>query len=297
MAFVELKLQIEKDVADALDELLLDHGALAVTYEDAEDHPILEPGPGETPLWQQIVLTALFDDDIDTEATLASLQNSPIWPAGGHARFQPVADQDWVRAWMDRFKPEAFGKRLWVCPSWHPVPAEATVPLLLDPGLAFGTGSHPTTRLCLQWLDGADLDGKHVLDYGCGSGILAIAAGKLGAGRLTAIDNDPQALLATRENAARNAIDPELLTVALPPLADDFRCDVIVANILAEPLRQLAPAFARWLPAGGKLVLSGLLAEQGAELQQRYGRWFDNLVSTQHEDWIRLDGVRNNEPA
>ncbi len=297
MAFVELKLQIEQAIADALDELLLEHGALAVTYEDAEDNPILEPGPGETPLWQQIVLTALFDGDTDTEALLAGLQSSELWPAGGHARFQPVADQDWVRAWMDRFKPEAFGTRLWVCPSWHPIPAEATVPLLLDPGLAFGTGSHPTTRLCLQWLDAAALDGKHVLDYGCGSGILAIAAGKLGASQLTAIDNDPQALLATRENAARNQIDPAMLTVALPPLPSDFRCDVIVANILAEPLRQLAPAFAQWLPAGGKLVLSGLLAEQGAELQQRYRPWFDNLVITQHDDWIRLAGVRNSRAA
>lgn len=295
MAFVELKLQIEKSVADALDELLQVHDALAVTFEDAEDKPILEPGPGETPLWQQIVLTALFDGDTDTEALLASLQSSELWPANAHARFAPVADQDWVRAWMDRFKPEPFGKRLWVCPSWVPVPVEAVVPLLLDPGLAFGTGSHPTTRLCLQWLDGADLGGKHVLDYGCGSGILAIAAGKLGAGKLTAIDNDPQALLATRENAERNRIDPAMLTVALPPLADDFRCEVIVANILAAPLRELAPAFARWLPAGGHVVLSGLLAEQGREMQERYQRWFDNLVITQHEDWIRLDGVRNTQ--
>lgn len=292
MAFVELKIQAPKPEAEILDELLMELGALAITMVDAEDQPILEPGPGETPLWDQIVLTALFDSEADTDGVLALLMATEHWPADGHARWQPVPDQDWVRAWMDRFQPMPFGRRLWVCPSWQPVPAEAEVPLLLDPGLAFGTGSHPTTRLCLEWLDSADLAGKHVLDYGCGSGILAIAAGKLGARMLTGIDNDPQALLASRENAARNGIGPDQLTLALPPLAEDFRCDIIVANILAEPLRQLAPAFAGWLPAGGELVLSGLLAHQAGELCERYAPWFDKLTVSQCEDWIRISGVR-----
>ncbi len=292
MAFIELKLQLQREQADTLSDWLDEAGALAVTMVDAEDQPILEPGPGQTPLWEQLVLTALFDAEVDCEAIAAHLMAHCDWPAGTALRWQAVPDQDWIRVWMDRFQPMPFGRRLWVCPSWHPVPAEAQVALLLDPGLAFGTGTHPTTRLCLEWLDSADLNGKHVLDYGCGSGILAIAAAKLGAARLTAIDNDPQALLATRENAARNAVDLASASVALPPLADDFRCDVIVANILAEPLRALAPSFAQWLPCGGKIVLSGLLATQGDELIQRYQAWFDDLQIDQIEDWIRLSGIR-----
>lgn len=293
MSFIELKIQVNKTQAEALDELLMEFGSLAVTLEDAEDQPILEPGPGETPLWQQIVLTALFDSDIDREATLAAIQADEAWPAGAHARFQAVPDQDWVRAWMDRFQPMPFGTKLWVCPSWRPIPAEAKVPLLLDPGLAFGTGTHSTTRLCLEWLDSADLSGKHVLDFGCGSGILAIAAGKLGAAKLTALDNDPQALIATRENAERNGIAADQIDIQLPPLAEGFHCDVILANILAEPLRQLAPLFATVLKPGGALVLSGLLAEQADELLARYQPWFDSLAVSQHEDWIRIDGKRN----
>ncbi len=292
MAFIELKLQLHRNQADTLSDWLDELGALAVTMVDAEDNPILEPGPGQTPLWEQLVLTALFDADIDRDATAAHLMAHVDWPAGTALRWQAVADQDWVRVWMDRFQPMPFGRRLWVCPSWHPIPAEATVPLLLDPGLAFGTGTHPTTRLCLEWLDGADLQGKHVLDYGCGSGILAIAAAKLGAARLTAIDNDPQALLATRENAQRNQVALDHAEIALPPLAENFQCDVIVANILAEPLRALAPSFATWLPKGGKLVLSGLLATQGEEMCQRYAGWFDDLQIHQHEDWIRISGTR-----
>jgi ribosomal protein L11 methyltransferase len=292
MAFIELKLQLQREHADTLSDWLDDLGALAVTMVDAEDNPILEPGPGQTPLWEQLVLTALFDAEVDTDAIAAGLSAHVDWPAGTALRWQAVPDQDWIRVWMDRFQPKPFGRRLWVCPSWHPVPAEAEVPLLLDPGLAFGTGSHPTTQLCLEWLDGADLNNQHVLDYGCGSGILAIAAAKLGAAQLTAIDNDPQALLATRENAQRNNVALDSMNIALPPLNDNFHCDVIVANILAEPLRALAPSFANWLASGGHLVLSGLLAEQGQEMCARYSQWFDHLTITQESDWIRIHGIR-----
>lgn len=297
MSFIELKIQVNKAQAESLDDVLMEFGALAVTLEDAEDQPILEPGPGETPLWQQIVLTVLFDAEIDREATLANLQASDAWPKDAVARFKAVDDQDWVRAWMDRFQPMQFGHRLWVCPSWRPIPESAQVALLLDPGLAFGTGTHPTTRLCLEWLDGADLHNAHVLDYGCGSGILAIAAAKLGAATLTALDNDPQALIATKENAERNGVTLENIEICLPPLAENFHCDVVLANILAEPLRQLAPQFAKILRPSGHLVLSGLLAEQGEELIARYRPWFDNLRIVQLDDWIRIDGRRNHTDA
>lgn len=297
MSFIELKIQVNKAQAESLDDVLMTFGALAVTLEDAEDQPILEPGPGETPLWQQIVLTVLFDAEIDRESTLAALQSSDAWPKNAVARFTAVEDQDWIRVWMDRFQAMQFGRRLWVCPSWRPVPAEAEVSLLLDPGLAFGTGTHPTTRLCLEWLDSAELGNAHVLDYGCGSGILAIGAAKLGAAKLTALDNDPQALIATKENAERNGVALQNIDICLPPLYEHFQCDVILANILAEPLRQLAPQFARVLPPGGYLVLSGLLAEQGEELIARYRPWFDNLRIVQLDDWIRIDGRRNHTDA
>lgn len=292
MAFIELKLQTVRDYADALSEHLEAIGALAVTLEDAQDCPILEPGPGQTPLWEQMVLTALFDADVDTDHIQAELSGDASLPANTAMRWVPVADQDWIRIWMDRFQPMPFGQRLWVCPSWHPIPAEAKVPLLLDPGLAFGTGTHPTTRLCLQWLDAADLNGLHVLDYGCGSGILAIAAAKLGAGRLTAVDNDPQALHATQENAQRNGIVDNCIDIRLPPLPAQFACDVIVANILAAPLRELAPDFANWLKPGGRIVLSGLLAAQGDEMMQRYASWFGNIEIARLEDWICLTATR-----
>ncbi|NCT67491.1 MAG: 50S ribosomal protein L11 methyltransferase [Rhodanobacteraceae bacterium] len=298
MPFLELSLTIRQSDQERVELALEDAGALAVTLLDADaetpnERAILEPGVGETPLWGEIALSALFDPDADRAGLVAVLTELVPEIAPEHIRFREVADQDWTRAWMDQFQPMRFGRRLWIYPSTIEPPtddAEAVV-VRLDPGLAFGTGTHPTTALCLEWLDGADLAGKTLIDYGCGSGILAIAALKLGAAHVVGIDNDPQALAASRDNAERNGVT-EHLTLCLPEDFDGAPADLLVANILAGPLAELAPRFAACCKPGAPFALSGILIGQEAELLDRYGADFTDLDVATREDWVRISGRR-----
>jgi ribosomal protein L11 methyltransferase len=212
--------------------------------------------------------------------------------------FRDVAEQDWTRAWMDQFQPMRFGRRLWIYP-WNvepPADAAATVIVRLDPGLAFGTGTHPTTALCLEWLDAADLSGKTLIDFGCGSGVLAIAALKLGCAHVIGIDNDEQALVASRSNAERNGVSAQL-DLQLPEAVAPMQADVLVANILAGPLHELAPQFAACLRPGGSLVLSGVLEGQQSELLTRYAQWFSDLHAAAREEWLRISAVKKLNPT
>ena len=291
MPWLQLEFASTREQAPALEDALLDVGALSVTLLDAADEPVLEPGVGETPLWSETKLLALFDADCDVDAVIATLRSQlSELPA---YRAQSLDDQPWERAWMADFQPMRFGQRLWVCPSWSEAPDPNAVVLRLDPGLAFGTGPHPTTALCLEWLDGLDLTGCTVLDYGCGSGILAIAALLLGAERAIGVDNDPQALVSTHDNAARNGIAPErLLTFTPEQFPADCVVDVTVANILAGPLQELAPLLAQATRRDGQLALSGILSEQAEVVAASYRPWFVVEAPVLRENWARLNGVK-----
>ncbi|HNR92299.1 MAG TPA: 50S ribosomal protein L11 methyltransferase [Dokdonella sp.] len=294
----ELCLNLRIDQQAAVEAALDDVGALSITLLDADadtsnEQAILEPAVGETPLWPMIALVALFEADVDRAGLVHVLGELVPDITPEQIGFREVEEQDWTRAWMDRFQPMRFGERVWIYP-WNiepPSDGDAVV-VRLDPGLAFGTGTHPTTALCLEWLDGADLAGRDVIDYGCGSGVLAIAAALLGARRVVAVDNDPQALSATLDNAARNGVDARI-AVAAPGDEDTAPADVLVANILAGPLHELAGLFAARVKPGGGLALSGILVGQDAELCTRYAEWFDDLVVTQREDWVRITARRS----
>jgi ribosomal protein L11 methyltransferase len=301
MPWLELSLTIPAAQQERTESALQDLGALAITLNDADadtpdERAIFEPGVGETPLWREIALQALFDATADRAGLVAALAELVPELAPERIAFRDVEDQDWTRAWMDQFRPMRFGRRLWICP--HDAEAEFgadAVVVRLDPGLAFGTGTHPTTALCLEWLDAAALDGARVVDYGCGSGVLAIAALKLGAARVIAVDNDPQALEATRDNAQRNGVEAcvDLYTPdALPPAP----ADALVANILAGPLHDLAPRFAALLKPGDALALSGILVGQQHELLARYAADFEQLDVAIRDDWVRISGRRRAGP-
>jgi ribosomal protein L11 methyltransferase len=286
MPWLQLIVESDPDGAEALAERLSESGAAAVTLEDAADQPIYEPDPGTTPLWRQTRVVGLFAAETDVEALAGEVcGTSSRW------RVAPVEEKDWNRAWMDRFEPLRFGERLWIVPSWFEPPSPEAVNILLDPGLAFGTGTHPTTRLCLEWLDAHPPQDTTVVDYGCGSGILAIAAAKLGAARVVAVDNDPQALLATRENAKLNEVG-ERIEANAPEERMEAAADLLVANILAKPLIELEPRFAKRLRAGGTVVLSGVLSEQAQEVIQAYAAHFAMHPPAELEGWVRLEGIR-----
>ena len=291
MAWIELKLALGNLDPEKVEEALLGAGALSVTLEDAGDEPLYEPDPLKPPLWSDTRLTALFAADADLDAVKAFLLAALKLPELPAHRVEPLEDRDWAREWLKDFKPMRFGRRLWVCPTGYAPPDPAAVNLLLDPGLAFGTGTHATTALCLEWLDGAALTGREVIDYGCGSGILAIAAARLGAKRVQAVDNDPQALTATRDNAARNGVEG-LIDVFMPESFPAQAADVLLANILAGPLMQLAPRLAALVKPGGALVLSGILESQEAELRAAYEPRFEAFVTAKREDWLRITAVR-----
>ncbi|HEX2494789.1 MAG TPA: 50S ribosomal protein L11 methyltransferase [Steroidobacter sp.] len=297
MPFLQLTLTVGEADPAQYEEALLSAGAASITLEDAADDPVLEPAPGSTPLWPRVRIKALFAADTAPDRVLAALQAELPQPLP-HLTFEVLADRVWEREWLKDFRPMKFGRRVWICPGGQQpdsaLTREAGVePCLieLDPGLAFGTGTHPTTALCLEWLDSADVAGKQVIDYGCGSGVLAIAALKLGAAHALALDIDPQALTAARDNALRNGVADRLAMEFAPPAALE-RADIVLANILAGPLQELAPAFAGLLIGGGRLVLSGILREQAAAVARRYAAWFDIAPPTHRDDWVRLDGVR-----
>ncbi|WP_281646103.1 50S ribosomal protein L11 methyltransferase [Parendozoicomonas sp. Alg238-R29] len=294
MSWIQLKLDTTPDQSSELEDLLLECGACAVTYQDGCDQPLYEPDLGTTPLWNNLRLFGLFAADTDMEEVMVQLNNVALGSYSAH-RIEIVEDKDWEREWMTHFHPMQFGKRLWVCPSWKEIPHPEAVNLMLDPGLAFGTGTHPTTALCLKWLDAQELDGKQVIDYGCGSGILAIAALLLGAKHAVGVDTDPQALEASRDNAGRNNIEEGKLHVYYPKDTPDVKADVMVANILAGPLISLAKTLARHTLPGGKLALSGILAEQADDVLTAYSEWFTMDPVTELDGWVRLNGVRKQE--
>ncbi|WP_312375095.1 50S ribosomal protein L11 methyltransferase [Stutzerimonas nitrititolerans] len=292
MPWLQLRLAIAPEQASTLEDALLGVGAVSVTFMDAEDQPIFEPDLGTTPLWSKTHLLALFEADVDESNLLAHLQLL----AGGELpdyQLERIEDQDWERSWMDNFQPMRFGRRLWIVPSWHAAPEPDAVNLLLDPGLAFGTGTHPTTALCLEWLDEQDLRGQQVIDFGCGSGILAIAALLLGAEQAIGTDIDPQALEASRDNAGRNGIDPARFPLYLPEQLPAAQADMVVANILAGPLVALAPQITALVKPGGRLALSGVLAEQAEEVRAAYRDTFDLDPTEEKDGWVRISGVRH----
>jgi ribosomal protein L11 methyltransferase len=298
MPFLELILPCREAEQPRLEQALEDVGAISVTMMDAhaqapDEQAIFEPGVGEQPLWREMVVTALFAAGTRPRAVLDALEAFDDGIELADAQFRDVEDQDWERAWMDQYRPMAFGSRLWITP-WNLEPEDANadaVIVRLDPGLAFGTGTHPTTALCLEWLDGIDLEDKRVLDFGCGSGILAIAALKLGARAATGVDNDPQALAASADNAQRNGVG-DRFAVYLPADEPPAQYPVVVANILASALDALAPLLAQRTAPGGRIALSGILAGQEPELLHRYAEWFDDLRVARKEDWIRIDARR-----
>lgn len=304
MSWLEVKIRSERDGAEALEALLEEQGAVSVTLIDAEDEPLFEPGPGETPLWNHVVITGLFPQG--TDATMLQLQLTAAWSpqALPPMRFTELPEQDWVRAWLDDFKPMRFGSRLWVCPEelrQDVTQADATV-LLLDPGLAFGTGTHPTTSLCLQWLDAQQLENLTLIDYGCGSGILGLAALLLGAGSVYGVDNDPQALTATTENCRKNRLDPTRFPLSLPNAwmrsiasGEIKPVDGMMANILAGTLIELAEFLSLQVKHGGWILLSGILREQADAVVAAYAPWCQGFAVAAEGDWVRISATRNTD--
>ncbi|WP_277961569.1 50S ribosomal protein L11 methyltransferase [Pseudomonas sp. RIT-To-2] len=291
MPWLQVRLAISPEQAETYEDALLEVGAVSVTFMDAEDQPIFEPELNTTPLWAHTHLLALFEADAEPASVFAHLELLTGAALPEH-HAEVIEDQDWERSWMDNFHPMRFGQRLWIVPSWHAAPEPGAVNLLLDPGLAFGTGTHPTTALCLEWLDGQDLKGQNVLDFGCGSGILAIAALLLGAEHAVGTDIDVQALEASRDNARRNGVADAQFPLYLPQDLPQVQSDVLVANILAGPLVSLAPQLTGLVKPGGLLALSGILAEQGEEVAAAYAAAFDLDPIADRDGWVRISGRR-----
>tara|TARA_R110002110_G_scaffold65206_1_gene179872 strand:+ start:19816 stop:20694 length:879 start_codon:yes stop_codon:yes gene_type:complete len=290
MSWYELSVSSQKTDVDRITALLESQGALAVSYFDAEDQPILEPKPNEVNLWEKVITTGLFPMTLNPDS-LATHINQDFPSCLISHKILP--DQDWTTTWLEHFKPIQFNQKFWICPSGFDSSSLQGEVLHLDPGLAFGTGQHPTTRLCLHWLASQEINQKTILDFGCGTGILALAALKLGAKQCYGIDHDPQALYSTRLNAKKNHIAPE----QLPILSDDVNevpaCDVIMANILMRPLIELAPLLQKLCLPNGYLVLSGILKSQVSELKEAYIKWFEFApYCLDDEDWVLLVGKR-----
>jgi len=277
MPWLQLTLNTTHDCVDLIGDKMMELGALSITLMDAQDKPILEPAPGETPLWQEVQMMMLFDADIRSD----------------QEKFEQIEDKDWEREWMDRFEPMKFGSNLWICPSWKPVPDKEAVNVILDPGLAFGTGTHPTTALCLNWLDSTEIAGKIMIDYGCGSGILAIAALKLGAQKVYAIDIDPQALISTEENARRNHVLNEKLAVGYPDSLGKIEADLVLANILAGPLVELSGKIASLCKTNGLLAISGILDNQADATRATYQQWFEMAQPIFKNEWSLIHGTKH----
>ncbi len=291
----ELRLATRRESVEPLEDWLLEQGAVAVTLEDNADQPVLEPGPGETPLWDDVKVVALFIEGVDLAPVIKAVPSSLVSTVDDQP--QHVPDQAWELAWMDNFHPMQMGPRLWVCPSWIDPPAPDAVNIMLDPGLAFGTGTHPTTAMCLGELDAAIAPGMTVVDFGCGTGILAISALKLGAIKALGVDNDPQAITASHQNAERNHVKSDAFTVVMPDDAEITRwggsADIVVANILAGPLADLAPQLLALLKPGGRLILAGLLADQADSLIEHYRGEVALEKANDLEGWVLLAGNRS----
>jgi|TARA_B110000238_G_scaffold191634_1_gene226045 ribosomal protein L11 methyltransferase len=295
MAWWQLSVQSSAAELEQTEDSLLELGAVAITLSDAKDEPLYEPLPGDTPIWQHSIVTGLFTQKQSLEALYDGLIERLPEHQIHTAKKTIVDDQDWCRVHLKYFKPIQCAEKLWIVPSWHEPPDPSAVNIQLDPGLAFGTGGHATTALCLSWLGEHDIQNQSVIDYGCGSGILAIAAFKLGAGELHSVDIDPQALAASRENASRNNIDPALLNITLP---EDFKSepvDLLMANILSGPLVGFAPKFAELVKSEGQILLSGILQTQANDIKKAYLPFFDLDPICIKEDWIRVSGTRRSD--
>ena len=292
MPWIQLRLSADEETAEKYSDWLMACGAQAVTFIDSKDTPIYEPLPGDEQVyWSDTVVMGLYDASHDMDKVITYLQSIHPDKKAMHYKLEQLEDKDWEREWMDNFHPMKFGQRLWICPSWREVPEPNAVNVMLDPGLAFGTGTHPTTALCLTWLDGLHLKDKTVVDFGCGSGILSLAALKLGAQEVTGIDIDPQALQASKANAERNNV-VERLQLYLPENQPQLQADVVVANILAGPLRELAPVIIEFVAQGGQLALSGILAEQAPALQKIYSQWCEMNPIIIQDEWALLSGTK-----
>ena len=299
MSWASLVFELDASQADALSDELLEQGALSVESEDAaagtsEEKPIFdEPGEDAT-TWPRLRLRFLAHEAGEARKLLEAACAKLHIPRPAEIRMDTIEETDWVRLTQAQFEPQKISERLWIVPTWHDVPNPGAINIRLDPGLAFGTGSHPTTRLCLQWLEQTVRGGESVLDYGCGSGILAIAAMKLGAGRSVGLDVDPAALDAARANCEANSVHCDFTDAAAPL---NIKADIVVANILANPLRVLAPALARHTRPGGRLALAGILVSQADELAGIYRQWFDLDVIVENDGWVRISGVRLATPC
>lgn len=300
MSWQQLHIQCEKSQTEMAETLLLEYNALSISLDDAGDQPLFEPLPGESPLWDDVIITALFEDNINLEDISQDIAQqitaTRVWQSH-------IDDKDWEREWMKHYQPIECANNLWIVPKWLTPPNPTATNILMDPGLAFGTGYHATTRLCIDWLTEQDLTDKVVIDYGCGSGILAIVALKLGAKVVYAVDIDPQAILATNQNAERNGV-ANALHAFLPQDFETFltqnplQADMITANILAKPLIQFAPYFASLLKTDGQIVLAGLIENQVDDVKNAYQPFFDmdnDFTFSNHEErhWHRLSGKKS----
>jgi ribosomal protein L11 methyltransferase len=288
MDWIQISVEVSGDQVDEVSEAFNSIGALSVTVQDAGDEPLLEPAPGEAPLWSNTRIIALFDaaqDSVELKQQLQSVLDSQV----PDLLVETLADRDWSTTWRDTFGAMQFGERLWVCPVGESPSEPDAIVVHMDPGMAFGTGTHATTAMCLRWLGAHPPVNQSVIDYGCGSGILAIAAHKLGAANVTAVDIDPQALQATQENARRNDCDIEVLH---PETLGKRSADLVVANILANPLIELAEGMARRVHAGGRLILTGILAEQAEAVMAAYVDWFVFAAPVYREEWVLLEGLK-----
>jgi ribosomal protein L11 methyltransferase len=290
MPWLQLSLDVRRDQVDAVSEAFESAGALSVTLVDAADEPLLEPAPGEQPLWGSLRVIALFPANYDDTSIKGNLQ-AVLQSRDINLQTEQLEDRDWSTTWREDFHAMRFGERLWVCPGGESPPDPDAIIVQLDPGMAFGTGTHVTTGLCLEWLDAHPPLNQSVIDYGCGSGILAIAVAKLGAMRVIAVDIDPQALTATLDNAARNAVD-QLIEVVLPKELDSEPVDLVMANILANPLIELSGTMNSLVKPGGHIVMTGILSEQAEDVMAAYREWFDFGVPLQREEWVLLQGLR-----
>ncbi|MDO5058394.1 MAG: 50S ribosomal protein L11 methyltransferase [Neisseria sp.] len=294
MSYQQVVFAVSERIAETLSDALMEHGALSAAIEDAhagtdEEQAIFgEPGMPVEQIWQESKILALFAADADIVPMIAAAA-AEVGIDTPEYTVELLPEQDWVRLTQSQFDPIKISDRLWITPSWHDAPDSSAVNLQLDPGLAFGTGSHPTTHLCLQWLDQNLKGGESLLDYGCGSGILAIAALKLGAGEALGVDIDPQAITASRDNAAQNNVSARFY---LPDELPEQQFDIVVANILANPLRMLGEMLAGRTKTGGRIVLSGILEEQIEEMSGIYSQWFDLLPTRTDNGWACISGVK-----
>jgi ribosomal protein L11 methyltransferase len=297
MAWLQLHLVAARPRVETVEDALLALGALSVTLGDNQDVPILEPGVGETPLWEEVALSALFDEFADSGHISEALRGM-LAEALPELRWERVEDRAWEREWLQHFAPVCFGGHFWVCPGGATVDDPQAIVMQLDPGLAFGTGTHPTTALCLEWLAAQPPRGRIGIDYGCGSGILAVAALLLGATRMHAVDIDPQAIIASRDNGERNGLgEPQLLVGEPSALDQDQAVDLLLANILAGPLIELAPRFATLTRPGAQAILSGVLDTQVDAVCAAYAPWFALQRTVLREQWCRIDLQRTDAGA